>query len=715
MEAPPLLTFSSVSPKVSPSKRKSGAAATISLDVINKLGSDDGKFWISLLQEGMGDQLFKQQEHLATLYLGNGERHIASMEELSEEFDQTHFGTETLFSLFDDDESGTLTHEEFHDGLVSQNLLHFSETGDEFAQLVKHVDTNNDGKISLEEFQVCLERLRLARLHLLAKNMRLIGKTSRLHCVDYDSQTAVFQLPVKDRLSFFFAPDHLATLRGNQDINGDVTDSRWIHMTGHDNLMVLRLAVKYGLHPLGVADALNLHQKAPVCSQYGKAGTESHEDLFVVCPQLRLTAKSSENLEKFQAKESEELYRQRSGQRGHVIHQQFDVNSDTPPVRAIIEHMATGMFLLPKSHLLISMEIEWKRMSTGLSLEEEEDQKLKENQTCIMKVMNQLKKCCQCGKKCGGGGSGNENGLKHADSLSRARPSFSGGLNKATSRKIVVAPRESKGHHHRAPAPPNGMPPILQKSDAATSSNASSNQQKRKRRMTAGIVSYPKKKLEDDHGANSILPSVLHNLSRKYTMLRRSGIQRLLHNILGTIVKNYQPIARAFRIELEFYQSVLQVQQASFRKPHVNSILRIKRELKSLTHQLQPIRSVMTSLSKKTTHFEDVSFFQDIEDALTQMLFEIETCTELVIELNESFNHYRDRRMNDVLYVLTIVTTCVIPTQLFTGVFGMNFASESNALGLQDPFLRWEHGYKFFWIFSVITTMLGAFVFRTFI
>ena len=134
--------------------------------------------------------------------------------------------------------------------------------------------------------------------------------------------------------------------------------------------------------------------------------------------------------------------------------------------------------------------------------------------------------------------------------------------------------------------------------------------------------------------------------------------------------------------------------------------------LKQLKHQLLPVKSGMSSLVKSGNFNDDLSFFDSIQDALTQILFEIESCTEVAIELNESFIHYHDRRMNDVLYILTIVTTCVIPTQLFTGVFGMNFATTSNELGLQDPMLRWKYGYHFFWVFSVGTTLLGVLLFR---
>ena len=56
----------------------------------------------------------------------------------------------------------------------------------------------------------------------------------------------------------------------------------------------------------------------------------------------------------------------------------------------------------------------------------------------------------------------------------------------------------------------------------------------------------------------------------------------------------------------------------------------------------------------------------------------------MVDEISEGFQRHHDRRMNDVLYLLTLVTTRIVPVQLLTGVFGMNFARKPHA-GMQDP------------------------------
>ena len=249
---------------------KMKGATVISTPIYNRLGVDDGVFWVNLLRDQMelksGSEISKQQEHLVELSLGitTGGGHITMMEELSEEFDQTQYGTETLFALFDEDESGSLTHEEFHAGLKSQNLLHLDKDQQKFQELIQRVDRNNDGEISLEEFQISLERLRLARLHLLGRNMRLVTPKSSLHCVDYDKKRCLFQNPIQNELSFFFLPNHMKDiLDGGGGDGGDANQSlhletRWIHVSGHDNLTVLRLAVKHGLHKMAVLDALNL-------------------------------------------------------------------------------------------------------------------------------------------------------------------------------------------------------------------------------------------------------------------------------------------------------------------------------------------------------------------------------------------------------------------------------------------------------------------------
>jgi len=87
----------------------------------------------------------------------------------------------------------------------------------------------------------------------------------------------------------------------------------------------------------------------------------------------------------------------------------------------------------------------------------------------------------------------------------------------------------------------------------------------------------------------------------------------------------------------------------------------------------------------------------------------IETCMEDVKSaqldcdgLLDQMEGYQDKRMNDTLYFLTLVTTCIIPMQTLTGLYGMNFVKADGDPNM--PELTWQYGYAGFWVISLILT-----------
>jgi Mg2+ and Co2+ transporter CorA len=66
--------------------------------------------------------------------------------------------------------------------------------------------------------------------------------------------------------------------------------------------------------------------------------------------------------------------------------------------------------------------------------------------------------------------------------------------------------------------------------------------------------------------------------------------------------------------------------------------------------------------------------------------------------------------MNDVLYLLTLVTTLFVPAQFFTGYFGMNFVdSDTGESALVLLNLGWK-GLASFWIMTSFTTSVVVLV-----
>jgi Mg2+ and Co2+ transporter CorA len=80
-------------------------------------------------------------------------------------------------------------------------------------------------------------------------------------------------------------------------------------------------------------------------------------------------------------------------------------------------------------------------------------------------------------------------------------------------------------------------------------------------------------------------------------------------------------------------------------------------------------------------------YFEDIDDTLNLYTESIEHMAGLCDSYNSEFTGYGDKRMNDILFVLTIVTTLFVPAQFFTGVFGMNFVKKDGSPNM--PLLNW--------------------------
>ena len=60
--------------------------------------------------------------------------------------------------------------------------------------------------------------------------------------------------------------------------------------------------------------------------------------------------------------------------------------------------------------------------------------------------------------------------------------------------------------------------------------------------------------------------------------------------------------------------------------------------------------------------------------------------------------------MNEIMQVLTVISTIFIPITFIAGVYGMNY--------INMPELSWRYGYLGFWIFCIIQTLGLLWLFR---
>ena len=84
---------------------------------------------------------------------------------------------------------------------------------------------------------------------------------------------------------------------------------------------------------------------------------------------------------------------------------------------------------------------------------------------------------------------------------------------------------------------------------------------------------------------------------------------------------------------------------------------------------------------------------RDCYDHCVQIIDFIETYRELGADLMDVYLSSISNRMNEVMKVLTIITTFFVPPTLVAGVYGMNFREDKSPLNM--PELSWYYGYPF--------------------
>ena len=101
---------------------------------------------------------------------------------------------------------------------------------------------------------------------------------------------------------------------------------------------------------------------------------------------------------------------------------------------------------------------------------------------------------------------------------------------------------------------------------------------------------------------------------------------------------------------------------------------------------------------------ENSTYFSDLLDYCKGVLEEIEVCKSILEGQTNTYFAMQGQRMNEIMKVLTIVSTIFIPLTFMAGIYGMNFDN--------IPELHNENGYFYLW--GLMVVVAGAlFIFFT--
>lgn len=195
-----------------------------------------------------------------------------------------------------------------------------------------------------------------------------------------------------------------------------------------------------------------------------------------------------------------------------------------------------------------------------------------------------------------------------------------------------------------------------------------------------------------------VFDRVRQKLKKEGTEVRKKGVDFLLYQLLNAVVEGYYTTLEIMGEKIDAMEDDIMMKSD---KEDLQSIRAMKKELLYLRKYAWPFREIASFLSKADPLFvekDTTVYFYDIHSQLMEIIDTIETYRELLSGLMELILSSVSYRLNEVMKVLTIISTIFIPLFFIAGVYGMNFKNM--------PELNFKYAYPLTWV-GMIGIALG--------
>jgi magnesium transporter len=166
---------------------------------------------------------------------------------------------------------------------------------------------------------------------------------------------------------------------------------------------------------------------------------------------------------------------------------------------------------------------------------------------------------------------------------------------------------------------------------------------------------------------------------------RRSGPDYLLYSLLDAVVDHYFVVLERIGEKLEDLEAEI---TGSPSEHLLKNLYALKQDLVFMRRSVWPLREIVSGLEREETVLikkEIRKYIRDIYDHTIQVIDTTESFRDSSGSLLDLYLSSVSNRTNDVMKVLTMISTIFMPLTFIAGVYGMNFE--------HMPELQWRYGY----------------------
>lgn len=194
---------------------------------------------------------------------------------------------------------------------------------------------------------------------------------------------------------------------------------------------------------------------------------------------------------------------------------------------------------------------------------------------------------------------------------------------------------------------------------------------------------------------------VIKRLQQSFSRVRMLSTDYLLYCLLDIIVDDYFAV---LEILSEIIEDAEDEMISNTTDKTLMTINKLKRQVLFLHKAVWPLRDVLSSLERGESSLIKEStdiYIRDLYDHLVQVMDKIETLRDILSNMMDVYLSSTSNRMNEIMKVLTIISTVFMPLSFIVGVYGMNIRNM--------PELNWYWMYPFLWL--IMLSIAGAMLF----
>ena len=196
--------------------------------------------------------------------------------------------------------------------------------------------------------------------------------------------------------------------------------------------------------------------------------------------------------------------------------------------------------------------------------------------------------------------------------------------------------------------------------------------------------------VQDGHSAS--VSEMQENVGRN-SKIMAEGPVALFHRIVDSMVEHYRPEIDKLEARID------DLEKAVFDHPTnalIRQILKQKHEISSLRRIVTPQRDVIARLARRdfVDISTDLSFrFRDVYDQIVRIADDAALFQDRINSVLEAHLTNVSNRLNEVMKVLTVLSTIFMPLTLMSGLWGMNVVL---------PMFPGGPGSQFWWVLGIM-------------